>query len=129
MKCSSGCRSHSGHGRGDYWDHHFCRFRSGLILFRNCCHKAAGVSRPSDLANGEHEAFGHGGGSREDDHLVRLESCMHSPYLARHCRQKLVGNLPWGIPMVVDYRHTGAQATNSMVTQDTDKDFIHVRPP
>ena len=33
------------------------------------------------------------------------------------------------MPTVVVYRQTGAQATNSMVTQDTDKDFIQVRPP
>jgi len=45
------------------------------------------------------------------------------------CRQKLVGSLPWGIPTVVVYRQTGVQATNLMVTQDTDKVFIQVRPP
>ena len=45
------------------------------------------------------------------------------------CRRKLVGSLPWGIPTVVVYRQTGAQATNLMVTQDTDKDFIQVWPP
>jgi len=45
------------------------------------------------------------------------------------CRRKLVGSLPWGIPMVVVYRQTGVQATNLTVTQDTDKDFIQVRPP
>jgi hypothetical protein len=87
------------------------------------------MSCPGDLADGECEAFSHGSGSRDDDHLVRLESCAHTPYLACHCRQKLAGSLPWGIPTVVVYRHTGAQATNSMVTQDTDKDFIQVRPP
>ena len=32
------------------------------------------------------------------------ESCTHTPYLARHCRRKLVGSLPWGIPTVVVYR-------------------------
>jgi len=31
--------------------------------------------------------------------------------------------------MIVVYRQTGAQAMNLMVTQDTDKDFIHVRAP
>jgi len=86
------------------------------------------VSRPGDLADGEREAFTHGSRSRDDDHLVRLESCTHSPYLVRHCRRKLVGSLPWGIPTVVVYRQTGVQATNLMVTQDTDKDFIQVRP-
>jgi len=45
------------------------------------------------------------------------------------CRRKQVGSLPWGIPTVVVYRQTGAQATNSLVTQDTDKDFIQVQPP
>ena len=38
-------------------------------------------------------------------------------------QRKLVGSLPWGIPMIVVYRQIGAQATNSMVTQDTDKGF------
>jgi len=45
------------------------------------------------------------------------------------CRRKLVGNLPWSIPTVVVYRQTGAQAMNLMVTPDTDKVFIQVRPP
>ena len=49
--------------------------------------------------------------------------------LGSTCRRKLVGSLPWGIPTVVVYRRTGAQATNLMVTQDTDKGFIQVRPP
>ena len=85
--------------------------------------------RPGDLANGEHETFGHASGSSDDDHLVRLGSCTHTPYLARHCRRKQVGSLSWGIPTVVDYRQTGAQTMNLMVTQGTDKDFIQVRPP
>jgi len=50
-------------------------------------------------------------------------------FLVVGCRRKLVDSLPWGIPMVVVYRQTGAQATNLMVTQDMDKDFIQVRPP
>jgi len=95
-----------------------------LSFFQGRGRKATIVSRPSDLADGERETFGHSGGSWDDDHLVRLESCTHTPYVARHCRQKLVGSLPWGIPTVVVYRQTGAQATNSMVTQDTNKDFI-----
>jgi len=45
------------------------------------------------------------------------------------CRRKLVGSLPWGIPMVVVYRQTGALATNLMVTQDTHMVFIQVQPP
>jgi len=44
------------------------------------------------------------------------------------CRRKLVGSLPWGIPTVLVYRQTGAQAMNLMVMQDTDKDFIQVWP-
>ena len=30
----------------------------------------------------------------------------------------MVGSLPRGMPKVVDYRQTGAQAINEMVTQD-----------
>jgi len=67
-------------------------------------HKAAIISCPSDLPDGEHETFGHGRGSWNDDHLVRRESCTHTPYLARHCRRKLVDSLPWGMPTVVVYR-------------------------
>jgi hypothetical protein len=81
------------------------------------------VSCPGVLADGERETFSHGSGSGDDDHLVHLESYVHTSYLGRHCRRKLVGSLPWGRPMVVVYRQTGAQATNSMVTQDTDKGF------
>ena len=62
--------------------------------------------------------------------LFVLESCTHTPYLARHCRRKLVGSLPWGIPTVCSSLSVdGVQATNLMVTQDTDKLFIQVRPP
>jgi len=78
--------------------------RSDLGFFRNCGRETAAVSRPRDLAAGECEAFRHGRGSWNDDHLVRRESCTHTPYLARHCRRKLVGSLPWGIPTVVVYR-------------------------
>jgi len=49
--------------------------------------------------------------------------------MLEQCRRKLVGSLPWGISTVVVYRQTGAQARNLMVTQDTDKVFIQVRPP
>ena len=34
------------------------------------------------------------------------------------CRRNMVSSLPRGMPKVVDYRQTGAQATNEMVTQD-----------
>ena len=43
------------------------------------------------------------------------------PYLARHCRRNIVGSLLRGMPKVVDYRQTDAQATNRMVTQDRHK--------
>jgi len=95
-----------------------------VSLFQSCGRKAAGVTRPGDLADDEREAFGHGSGSWDDDHLVRLESFTHTPYMAHHYRRKLVSSLPCGIPTIVVYQQTGAQATNSMVTQDTDKDFI-----
>ena len=87
------------------------------------------MSHLGDLADGECEAFYHGSRRGDDDHLVHVESCTHTPYLARHCRRKLVNSLPCGIHMVVDYHQTGAQATNLMVTQDTDKVLIQVWPP
>jgi len=62
------------------------------------------VSRPGDLTDGEREALSHRSGSRDDDHLTHLGSCTHTPYLVRHCRQKLVGSLPWGIHTIVDCR-------------------------
>jgi len=76
------------------------------------------------LVDDERDAACHGRGVGDDGHLVHLGSCTHTPYLARHRRRKLVGSLPWGIPTIVVYRQIGAQATNLMVTQDTDKDFI-----
>ena len=54
--------------------------------------------------DGEREATRHGREVGDDGHLVRLGSCTHTPYLARHCRRKLVGSLSWGIPTVVVYR-------------------------
>ena len=64
-------------------------------------------------------------------HLSSKNSCCQKSsflgYIIR-CRRKLVGSLRWGISTVVVYRQTCAQATNLMVTQDTDKDFIQVRP-
>ena len=81
-----------------------CRPRSDLGFFRSRGREAAAMSRPRDLADGEREAFRHGRGSWNDDHLVRQEICTHTPYLVRHCRRKLVGSLPWGIPTVEIYR-------------------------
>ena len=43
---------------------------------------------------------------------------MHTPYLACHYQQNMDDSLPRGMPKVVDYRQTDAQATNKMVTQD-----------
>jgi len=64
------------------------------------------MSRLGDLSDGEREAFSHGSGSRDDDHLVCLENYAHTPYLVCHCRRKLVDSLPWGIPTVVVYLQT-----------------------
>jgi len=61
--------------------------------------------------------------------ILFVWEAVRTPPLARHCRQKLVGSLPWGIPTVVVYPQTGARAMNLMVTQDTDKVFIQVWPP
>ena len=36
-------------------------------------------------------------------------------------RRNMIGSLPRGMPKVVDYRQTDAQATNKMVTQDRHK--------
>ena len=74
----------------------------GFSRGRGC--KAAAMSGPSDLPDGEREAFSHDRGSWNDHHLVRQESYTHTPYLARHYRRKQVGSLPWGIPTVVVYR-------------------------
>ena len=83
---------------------HLHRFRLDLVLFQNHGREATGVSCLGVLADGEREAFSHGSGGRDDDHLVYLGSYTHTPYLARHYRQKLVGSLPWGMPTVVVYR-------------------------
>ena len=37
------------------------------------------------------------------------------------CRRNMVGSLPRGMPRVVDYRQTDAQAINKMVMQDRHK--------
>ena len=49
---------------------------------------------------------------------------------ARQTRGFILGrSLPRGMPKVVDYRQTDAQASNKTVTQDRHEDFIQVRPP
>ena len=80
--------------------------------------EVVGASGPGDLAGGERGAVQRSHGIGDDDHLVRLESSTHTPYLARHYRQNMVGSLPRGMPKVVDYRQTDAQAPNKTVTQD-----------
>ena len=57
-----------------------------------------------DLADGEREAVRRSHEAGDDDHLVRLESSTHTPYLAHHCRRNMVGSLPRGMPKVIDYR-------------------------
>ena len=47
-------------------------------------------------------------------HLNPNESFGYVPL----CQRNMVGSLPRGMPKVVDYRQTDAQATNKMVTQD-----------
>ena len=49
---------------------------------------------------------------------VAMEPGMMTPYLAHHCRRNMVGSLPRGMPKVVDYWQTDAQAKNKTVTQD-----------
>ena len=77
-----------------------------------------GASGLGDPADGEREAVRRSHGTGDDDHLVRLESSTHTPYLACHYRRNMVGSLPRRMPKIVDYRQTDAQATNKMVTQD-----------
>ena len=97
-------------------------------LLRGHGDEAVGAGGPGDLTDGEREAVRRSHEAEDDDHLVRLESSTHTPYLARHCRRNMVGSLPKGMLKVVDCRQTDAQATNKMVTQDT-RGFIQVRPP
>ena len=47
--------------------------------------EVVGASGLSDLADGEHEAVRRSHGTGDDDHLVRLGSSTHTPYLAHHC--------------------------------------------
>jgi len=74
----SGPRSHHDRGWCD-WGRRLCFPRLDLSFFESRGRKAAAVSRPSDMADGEREAFNHGRGSWDDDHLVRLGSCTHTP--------------------------------------------------
>jgi hypothetical protein len=76
------------------------------------------------LADHEREARRHGLGVGGDDHLTRLKSSTHTPYLAGHCRQNLVGSLPRGMPKVVDCRQIGVQATNEMVMQNNTRVYL-----
>ena len=59
---------------------------------------------------------------REDEQGVYwYKDRIYVPSDAALCRRNMVGSLPRGMPKVVDYRQTGAQATNEMVTQDRHK--------
>ena len=57
-------------------------------------------------------------GARKGNHLVGHEFSEHTPYLACHYRQNMVGSLPKGMPKVVDCQQIDAQATNKTMTQD-----------
>ena len=81
---------------------------SDLHLLYGCGGEDVEAGGPRDLTDGECEAVHHVHKVRDDDHLARLGSCTHTAYLARHCRQKLVGSLPRGMPKVVDCRQIGA---------------------
>ena len=41
-------------------------------------------------------------GAQEADHLACHEISTHTPYLACHCQQNMVGSLSRGMPMIVD---------------------------
>ena len=58
----------------------------GSRLLRGHGDEVVGASGPGDLADGEREAIWRSHGTRDDDHLVRLGSSTHTPYLACHCR-------------------------------------------
>ena len=89
-----------------------------LCLLRDHGDEVVRAGGLGDLTDGEREAVWRSHGTGDEDHLVRLESSTHTPYLACHCRRNMVGSLPRGMPKVVDCRQTDAQATNKMVTQD-----------
>ena len=55
-------------------------------LLRGHGDEVVGARGLGDLANGECEAVRRSHEARDDDNLVRLESSMHTPYLARHYR-------------------------------------------
>jgi hypothetical protein len=92
-----------------------------LHLLHGCDDEVVGAGGPGDLADREREARRRGHGVGEDDHLTRLKSSTHTPYLVCHCRQNLVGSLLRGMPKVVDCRQTGVQATSEMVTQNNTR--------
>ena len=75
-----------------------------LHLLRGHGDGVVGASGLGDLTDGEHEAVRRSHGTRDDDHLVCLESSTHTPYLACHYRRNMVDSLPRGMPKVVDYR-------------------------
>jgi hypothetical protein len=84
------------------------RRRSDQRLLRGSGGEAVDVGSLDDLADGERETVRHSRGVRDDDHLARLGSCTHTPYIVRHCRRDMIGSLPRGMPKVVNYRQTDA---------------------
>jgi hypothetical protein len=56
-----------------------------MRLLRGSGGEAVDVSGLGDLADGERETVHHGHGVGDDDHLARLGSCTHTPYLVHHC--------------------------------------------
>ena len=57
-----------------------------LRLLRGHGDEVVRASGLGDLADGEREAVRRSHRTGDDDHLVRLESSTHTPYLAHHCR-------------------------------------------
>ena len=106
-----------------------CRPRLDLGFSRSCGCEAVATSGPSNLADGERWGL-----QPRPRKLERWPSCSSgelcahplpgAPLSTKASRQSTLG-YTYGSSLSVD----GAQATNLMVTQDTDKVFIQVRPP
>jgi hypothetical protein len=57
-----------------------------LRLLRGSGGQAVDASDLGDLADGERETVRHGRRVGDDDHLARLGSYTHTPFLACHCQ-------------------------------------------
>jgi len=55
-----------------------------LCILHGRGEEAIEIGGPGDLADGEREAIRHSRKVSDDDHLVRLGSCTHIPYLVCH---------------------------------------------